>query len=207
VAIEGDLRFLSHLDCVRAIERAAARGRVPLRFSQGFNPHPVLSLACARPVGVATRDDLVILGLAEPMQGEELLRRVNGSAPRGMRFSCARPVRGRRAPRPQRITCELPLNDARRRCVAARLRQLAEMPSWPVERVKPPKRPSRRARRRCIDLKELLESVALDSGTLRWTVRPRGDLWAQGGEVLRLVGLGEPAEVARVVRTAIEYDL
>ena len=65
---------MSHVDCVRAIERAAARASVPLQFSQGFNPHPVLSLAMARPVGVATSDDLAVLAMAEPVEGADLVR-------------------------------------------------------------------------------------------------------------------------------------
>ena len=113
MAIEGDLRFISHLDCVRAIERTAARAKVPLQFSQGFNPHPILSLACPRPVGVATCDDLVMLSLAEEMQGQDLLRRLNQHAPTGMRFSRARPSLTRRTPRPRRISYQLDLDESK----------------------------------------------------------------------------------------------
>ncbi|MBN1844663.1 MAG: DUF2344 domain-containing protein, partial [Sedimentisphaerales bacterium] len=42
--VEGDLRFLSHRDTLRCWQRALTRATVPLRYSQGFNPHPRLVL-------------------------------------------------------------------------------------------------------------------------------------------------------------------
>lgn len=37
------LRFFSHLDFIRLFERAFRRGKVPVQFTQGFNPHPRIS--------------------------------------------------------------------------------------------------------------------------------------------------------------------
>jgi uncharacterized protein (DUF2344 family) len=45
--VEGDLRFLSHHDCLRAMERLAARARLPVRYTQGFNPRIKMSIASA----------------------------------------------------------------------------------------------------------------------------------------------------------------
>ena len=207
LVIEGDVRFLSHLDSMRAVERAAARGHVPLRFSQGFNPHPVLSFACPRPVGVATRDDLVVLSLDEPMAGEDVQARMNDHAPRGMHFDSPRMLETSRVPRPQRITYEVFLDAAKCRDAAQRLAELAETDAWPMERRKPPKKHGRAVRSRMIDLRALVESISLDSdaSALRWTARPQGDLWARPQEVLELVGVGERENLADVVRTCVEY--
>lgn len=214
MAITGELRFASHLDCVRAIERTAARAAIALQFSQGFNPHPILSLAMARPVGVATCDDLVVLALAEPVDagaGEEqkLVRRLNEQAPRGMEFTDPRLVESKRMPRPRRITCELALDAGRRRAVNARIEELAHAATWPVRRVKTHVgRGPRRPKPRTFDARQLVEAIGVDerAGVLRWTARPAGDLWPRVNEVLSLVGLDSRSDVAGVMRTAVEYD-
>ncbi len=59
------LRFLSHAETLRVFERACARAGLPVKFSQGFNPHPRLSLPLPRPVGVAADDELLVLRLFE----------------------------------------------------------------------------------------------------------------------------------------------
>ena len=52
-AKRGRLRFASHLDVARAIERAARRTGLPVAFSAGFTPHPKISYLGAAPTGVA----------------------------------------------------------------------------------------------------------------------------------------------------------
>ena len=47
----GRLRFVSHLDLQRFLLRALNRTELDLAFSQGFNPHPLLSLAGALAMG------------------------------------------------------------------------------------------------------------------------------------------------------------
>jgi radical SAM-linked protein len=49
----GLLRFLGHLDVVRAFDRAIRRAKLPVAYSQGFSPHTLLSFAMPLPVGIA----------------------------------------------------------------------------------------------------------------------------------------------------------
>jgi len=65
-AIGGPLRFLSHAETVRVFERACARAGVPVKYSQGFNPHAKLSLPLPRSVGVASDDEVLILRVFDP---------------------------------------------------------------------------------------------------------------------------------------------
>jgi len=64
-AIGDVLRFLSHAETLRVLERACARAGVPVKYTQGFNPHPKLSLPLPRTVGVASDDELLVLRLFE----------------------------------------------------------------------------------------------------------------------------------------------
>ena len=51
--IKGQLRWLSHLDTLSLIERALRRAKLPVTYSQGFNPHMLISWGPAHPVGLA----------------------------------------------------------------------------------------------------------------------------------------------------------
>ncbi len=57
------LRFLSHAETLRVFERACARAGLPVKFTEGFNPHPKLSLPLPRPVGVESAEELLVLRL------------------------------------------------------------------------------------------------------------------------------------------------
>ena len=47
----GRAKFISHLDLMSTMRRALLRAGVELKYSQGFNPHPVMSIALPLSVG------------------------------------------------------------------------------------------------------------------------------------------------------------
>ena len=73
----GDLRFLSHLEVMKALSRALRRAQIPMAYSQGYNPQPKLSFALALPVGVEGWQELADIELSAAMAPEELMTRVN----------------------------------------------------------------------------------------------------------------------------------
>ena len=56
---EEEIKFISHLDIIRLWQRAFTRARIPLAYSEGFNPHPRLSLAAPLAVGVTSEAELM----------------------------------------------------------------------------------------------------------------------------------------------------
>ncbi len=54
-----EVKFISHLDIMRFWERAFRRAQVPLAYSEGFSPHPQISLAAPLPVGVTSEAELM----------------------------------------------------------------------------------------------------------------------------------------------------
>lgn len=92
LAIEGDLRFISHRDTVRMLQRALARAALPVTYSHGFNPHMKLSLPVPRPVGMATEADLALIQLAEHLAAEEIQARLAPQMPKGARLAQAVPL-------------------------------------------------------------------------------------------------------------------
>ncbi|MBI4580945.1 MAG: DUF2344 domain-containing protein, partial [Planctomycetes bacterium] len=83
-AVQDDVRFISHHDTMRMFERALARTDLPVRFSEGFNPRPKLSLPLPRPVGIATTADVLVVELTQPVVPEEALGRLAAQMPRGV---------------------------------------------------------------------------------------------------------------------------
>jgi len=54
-----EIKFISHLDMMRLWERALHRALIPLAYSEGFSPHPRLSLAAPLAVGVTGEAELM----------------------------------------------------------------------------------------------------------------------------------------------------
>ncbi|MDK3256776.1 TIGR03936 family radical SAM-associated protein [Blastococcus capsensis] len=63
-AKRGRLRFASHRDLARALERALRRAQVPMAFSAGFSPHPKISYIGAAPTGAASEAEYLEIGVA-----------------------------------------------------------------------------------------------------------------------------------------------
>ena len=84
-----DIRFISHLEYVRTIERAIRRAKLPAAYSEGFNPHLKFSLASALGVGVVSYTEFVEIELAEPMEVELAAKALDKALPRGIRVLAA----------------------------------------------------------------------------------------------------------------------
>jgi radical SAM-linked protein len=72
----GKLRFLSHHDLMRLFERALRRTGLPLRMTEGYNPHPVLSFPTALGLGIESLDEILEFELTSwtaPRQIEKVL--------------------------------------------------------------------------------------------------------------------------------------
>lgn len=78
------VRFISHLDLMRALERGMRRARLPLAYTEGFNPRPRVSYASALSVGHTSEAELMALNLREPMDPTEARQAFNASLPEGL---------------------------------------------------------------------------------------------------------------------------
>jgi radical SAM-linked protein len=83
-AKRGRLRFTSHHDFARALERALRRADVPMAYSAGFSPHPKISYVGAAPTGVASEAEYLELGLAATVDVERLRAALDASLPDGL---------------------------------------------------------------------------------------------------------------------------
>lgn len=77
----GNLRFIGHLDLQRLFERALRRTNLPLRYTQGFNPHLRLNLASALPLGFIGEAEQMDFWLDQEVSLEEIGNRLCKSLP------------------------------------------------------------------------------------------------------------------------------
>lgn len=80
----GDVRFLSHLDSVRAWERALRRTGIEFGFTDGFNPRLRLSFSGALSTGWESHAEYLECQVAADLSSEELCRRMAAVLPRGL---------------------------------------------------------------------------------------------------------------------------
>lgn len=83
-AVEGAWSYASVLDLGRAWERLLRRARLPLAYSQGYNPHPRLQFAAALPVGYTSLGEMVDLWLAERVLPQEAAQAMAQQSPPGL---------------------------------------------------------------------------------------------------------------------------
>ncbi len=78
-----EVRFVSHLDIQRLLQRAFRRAGIPLAYSQGFNPHPQLSFATALATGYTSAAEWVDVKLERELAAREFLSAANAALPKG----------------------------------------------------------------------------------------------------------------------------
>lgn len=84
-----EVQFLSHLDLLRAMERALRRAKLPIAFSEGFSPRPIMGFSYPLPVGVLSEAEYGDFKFAEPVEPQEFVERFNGHLPPGFRVLAA----------------------------------------------------------------------------------------------------------------------
>jgi radical SAM-linked protein len=80
----GKVRWISHRDVARALERSFRIAQLPLAFTEGFSPRPKVSFGLALSTGHESDAEYVDLVLAEAVELEELPGRLTASLPEGI---------------------------------------------------------------------------------------------------------------------------
>jgi len=76
--------YISHLDLMQTMQRAFSRAGYRLKYSEGFNPHPQISIALPLSVGTASFCELMDFRLTEQADPAELPARLNAALPEGI---------------------------------------------------------------------------------------------------------------------------
>ena len=81
---QGLMRYISHLDLMRLFMRAMRRADLPLKMSEGFSPHPKLSLKRALKLGLESQDEEAAIVLQFPVEPADFKNRLQKQLPEGI---------------------------------------------------------------------------------------------------------------------------
>jgi radical SAM-linked protein len=83
-AKRGRMRFASHRDVARAIERGVRKAGVPVAYSAGFSPHPRISYSGGAPTGSASEAEFLEISLTRRWEPAHLGRLLDAALPDGI---------------------------------------------------------------------------------------------------------------------------
>jgi radical SAM-linked protein len=89
---EENIKFISHLDVLKTIQKNIRRAGLPVEFSQGFNPHMNTSIAQPLSVGVYSSGEYMDMMLTTEVDEQEIVDKLNATAPSGIKYISATAV-------------------------------------------------------------------------------------------------------------------
>lgn len=81
----GYLKFISHLDLVDLFQRTLFQNKVDVKFSEGFNPHPRMSIAYPLPLGIESNSEYMEIYLNSRIDLKDFLIKMNERLPAGIK--------------------------------------------------------------------------------------------------------------------------
>ena len=77
--------YISHLDFMRTMQRAFLRAELPLKYSEGFNPHAQISFPLPLSLGTSSLCEILDFKLNSYFAPDEITFRLNRSLPEGIK--------------------------------------------------------------------------------------------------------------------------
>ncbi len=78
------LAYISHLDMLRLFLRALSRSRLPLAYSQGYNPHPRFTLALPLPLGITAGEEYGEVFFADKIMPDQFINVLQPQLPEAL---------------------------------------------------------------------------------------------------------------------------
>jgi radical SAM-linked protein len=199
-AVEGDLRFISHHDSLRLFERALARAGISVRYSEGFNPKPRLRIALPRSVGVASKDELLLVELASEATPDEVLRSLKPEMPPSLELSTVELLDDG----DRRLPCEVwyslavdgPLRESLTHAASRLLSQ-----EHVLLRRSAPGAPSK-----SVDIRPYISTIEIGHDRVTWSQKITPEGTARPGEVLEQLGLPSQDHLHWLCRLKVLYE-
>ncbi|MCF2625167.1 DUF2344 domain-containing protein [Fusobacterium perfoetens] len=90
-----EMKYISHLDLLRFMDRILRKSGIPVKYSQGFHPRPKISLGNPISLGTDAFNEAMDIELREDMTNEELFRRLNNKCVIGFEFTKVMDIDGK----------------------------------------------------------------------------------------------------------------
>ncbi len=193
-AKRGPLAYVSVLELGQIWERSLRRAKLPLKYSQGFNPRPKIRLATALLVGCGADAEWLDIQLTEKRSAEDITRALEHKLPQGLEVVAVEDL-AEDTPliKEQDIMAaeyRIWVRDVSREDVAKAVSELLAQTTLPR-----PRR-GRKHRGKTYDLRPLIEAMHVEDAPAPWigvwmrlTARPGAT--GRPDEVLDALGLGD----------------
>lgn len=94
---EAQAAYISHLDLMRTFQRCFPRTELEIKHTQGYHPHPIISIVLPLPVGQSSECELLDFEVTQYSDGSGIAEKLNTGMPAGIRvlecYEVTRPVR------------------------------------------------------------------------------------------------------------------
>ena len=90
-----EMKYISHLDLLRFMDRILRKSGIPVKYSQGFHPRPKISLGNPISLGTDAFNEAMDIELREDMTNEELFKRLNNKCVIGFEFAKVMDIDGK----------------------------------------------------------------------------------------------------------------
>ncbi|MBQ2782176.1 MAG: DUF2344 domain-containing protein [Oscillospiraceae bacterium] len=94
---EAQAAYISHLDLMRTFQRCFPRTELEIKHTQGYHPHPIISIVLPLPVGQSSECELLDFEVTQQSDGSGIAEKLNTGMPAGIRvlecYEVTRPVR------------------------------------------------------------------------------------------------------------------
>jgi radical SAM-linked protein len=196
-SIEGDLRFISHHDMLRMFQRALARADLPVRYSQGFNPHASVSLPLPRPVGLASDAEAVVIVFDGEADADTILARLASQMPGGLILRAARRLEQGEKLHPDRVRYRIETDGIAPPDIDRRIRELLDAAAAPMER-----KEAKTGRTRTVDVRPYIDTIERRGSVIEMALRVADTV--RPAELAERLGMDARAAVARKRRREIQ---
>lgn len=86
------MAWLAHLDLMRNFQYSFRRADLPIAYSKGYNPRPIMEFGLPVGVGIETRSDPIEVELTEEIATESIKKRLNLKLPPGIRIESSEQI-------------------------------------------------------------------------------------------------------------------
>lgn len=201
-SVRGAIGFVSHAEMLKVFQRACARAGLKVQHSQGFNPHPKLSLSLPRPVGVESDDELLCVQMNGDLNESEIKTRLSEQLPEGCELLSVSLAKTNKPVQPCLATYIVPVQPV---CVndklTATIEHLLASDSLIIER----HREIKVSKFRRVDVRPFLESIELDSRDIVIVCKITSSGSIRVDEILKLLEIDAEKLTAPVRRTNVQF--
>jgi radical SAM-linked protein len=201
--VQGILRFISHAEMLKVFQRACARAGIEIQHSQGFNPHPKLSLPLPRPVGIESDDELLCIRMNGNLNESQIKTMLSAQLPEGCELLSVNFAQTAKSVQPCSVTYIVPV---RPECINDKLRVRVENLLASESLVMERRIDTKKSKIKMLDVRPFLESIKFDNKSIvvGCRITPAGSV--RIGEILELLEIGVEELAAPVKRTNLQWQ-